>query len=151
MREGASEPGADDKPAVEPGRLFVDFIEPASDLSLALSVLESAVVEPRGLSVLGRAPGIFERMEPRKERMDSLVSDFEKDGYDCSGSPEPALPLECVWPMAARLGFLPSLAWGEGLYGRRAFQPQRRERTPWMLECLGFHVQKKMELDDKVY
>lgn len=42
-----------------------------------------------------RAPGIFERMEPRNERRDSLVSDFEKDGYDCNGSPELALPLEC--------------------------------------------------------
>ena len=94
-REVVSDPGeVGERPALEPGRLLADLIEPASDLSPWLSVWERAVVEPRGLSVL-RAPGILERMEPRKERRDSLVSDFEKDGYDCSESPEPALLLEC--------------------------------------------------------
>jgi hypothetical protein len=64
--------------------------EPASDLS----VWGREEVDPRGLSAL-RAPGIFERMEPRNERSDSLVSDLEKDGYEASESPELALPLEC--------------------------------------------------------
>lgn len=84
----------EERPALEPGRLLEDLMEPASDRSFWLSVLERAVVEPRGLSVL-RAPGIFERMDPRKERRDSLVSDFEKDGYDCNESPPSALLLEC--------------------------------------------------------
>ena len=35
--------------------------------------------EERGLFVL-EAPGIFDRMEPRKEREDSFVSDLLKDG-----------------------------------------------------------------------
>ena len=92
VRETVSDPG-DERPATEPGRLLADLTEPASDFSPWLSVRESAVDEARGLSVL-RAPGIFERMEPRNERRDSLVSDFEKDGYDCNVSPL-ALPLEC--------------------------------------------------------
>ena len=35
--------------------------------------------EPRGLSV-DIFEGIFERMEPRKERVEPCVSDFEKEG-----------------------------------------------------------------------
>ena len=35
--------------------------------------------EPRGLSV-DIFEGIFERMEPRKERVEPWVSDFEKEG-----------------------------------------------------------------------
>lgn len=58
-----------------------DLDDAASDLSSfpeLVSIIESDV---RGLSVFP-LPGIFERMEPRKERVDSFVSDLLKDGYD---------------------------------------------------------------------
>jgi hypothetical protein len=63
-----------------------DFTEPTSDLSSE----DSADVDARGLSVFR----IFDRIDPRNDRRDSLVSDLEKDGYDCSESPGPELPLE---------------------------------------------------------
>ena len=78
-REVVSEPGDWGRPALEPGRLPTDLSDPASDLSVWDSVRERAVVEPRGLSEL-RAPGIFDRIDPRNERRDSLVSDLENEG-----------------------------------------------------------------------
>jgi hypothetical protein len=72
---------------VELRRLPTDLSEAASDLSSAWA---SADVEARGLSVLR----IFDRIDPRKDRRDSLVSDLENEGYDCSESPAPELPLE---------------------------------------------------------
>jgi hypothetical protein len=45
----------------------------------------SATCDAFGLSAL-EEPGIFERMEPRSERVDSLVSALLKDGYDSSPS-----------------------------------------------------------------
>ena len=56
--------------------LAADLVEAASDLSV--SMLES---DPLGLSVFP-LPGIFERMTPRKDFEDSLVSDLLKEGYD---------------------------------------------------------------------
>lgn len=76
---------------VELRRLAADLIEPASDLSVWLSVCDRADVDARGLSLLR----IFERIDPRRERSDSFVSDREKDGYDCKESPGLELPLEC--------------------------------------------------------
>lgn len=66
--------------------LLVDFTEAASDLSSP-----KPAVEPLGLSLflsLPLDPGILERIEPLRDRIDSLVSVRENDGYDCSGSPE---------------------------------------------------------------
>lgn len=65
--------------------LLVDFTEPASDLSVS-----NPAVDPLGLSLPPLpAPGILLRMEPRSDRRDSLVSDRENEGYDCSESPGP--------------------------------------------------------------
>jgi hypothetical protein len=64
--------------------LAVDFIDPASDLSIAPSTLPSAAPDALGLSVFA-LPGIFERM-PRKDLDDSFVSDLLKEGYDSSRS-----------------------------------------------------------------
>jgi hypothetical protein len=72
---------------VELRLLPTDLMEPASDLSSC----ERPDKDARGLSLLR----ILERIEPRNERRDSLVSDREKDGYDCNESPGPELPLEC--------------------------------------------------------
>lgn len=58
---------------VELRLLPTDFIEPASDLS---SDWFKAEVDARGLSLLR----IFDLIDPRKERSDSLVSDFENEG-----------------------------------------------------------------------
>lgn len=63
--------------------LVVDLTDTASLLStpLLVSMLEIDVL---GLSILP-LPGILERMEPRKERVEPWVSDLLNDGKDCRG------------------------------------------------------------------
>lgn len=92
-RDPASSDAGDWGDCTEPGRLPPDRTEPVSDLSVWLSTWDRPDVEARGLSVL--LPGIFDLIEPRSDRRDSLVSEREKEGYDCRESPEPELPLEC--------------------------------------------------------
>lgn len=58
--------------------LFPDFTEAASP--------ESPTIEFLGLSTLP-LPGILDR-NPRKERVESLVSDLLNEGYDERASPE---------------------------------------------------------------
>lgn len=63
--------------------LAVDFIDPASDRSPPPpSTFDSTAAEALGLSFLSALPlpGIFDRMEPRNERTDSLVSDLLNEG-----------------------------------------------------------------------
>jgi hypothetical protein len=80
-----------DKPAEETEAPLVareptlaeDLTEPASDLSPAvMSTRANALLEAFGLSDLSffPLPGIFERMDPRNDRLDSFVSDLEKEG-----------------------------------------------------------------------
>lgn len=66
--------------------LLPDLLDLSVSVSVSPSPLESRA-EFRGLSVF--APGIFDR-RVLKDRADSLVSDFEKDGKDwrASGPPE---------------------------------------------------------------
>ena len=65
--------------------LPVDLVEAASDLSTPPLLVSKLDNEFRGLSDLP-LPGILDRKEPRKDRVDSLVSDLLKDGYDWSPS-----------------------------------------------------------------
>ncbi len=60
-----------------------DLIELASDLSVGGSPFES-MVEDRGLSFF-ELPGILDRSE-RNDRVESLVSERLKEGYDCRPS-----------------------------------------------------------------
>ena len=62
--------------------LAADRIDAASERSAAAE--SRFEVEALGLSDLD--PGILDRMAPRKDRDDSLVSDLPNDGYDCSPS-----------------------------------------------------------------
>lgn len=62
-----------------------------SDLSVWLSTWDRPDVDARGLSLA--LPGILERIEPRSDRRESLVSEREREGYDCRESAE--LALEC--------------------------------------------------------
>lgn len=66
--------------------LLPDRTEAASPVS------PLATMEFLGLSVLP-LPGILDR-NPRKDRVESLVSDLLKEGYDWRASPEPAPFLE---------------------------------------------------------
>ena len=59
-----------------------------SDLSLSLAAApERSEVEFRGLSDF-EAPAILDRIEPRKDRADSLVSDLLNEGYESSEGPD---------------------------------------------------------------
>lgn len=69
--------------------LLPDLMDPVSFGSPGPSPLES-IAELRGLSVL-LEPGILDRKD-LKDRVESLVSDLEKEGY-CCRSPGPDAPL----------------------------------------------------------
>jgi len=103
---------------VESGRLTLetpdlalrpDLTDAASDFSTAAAAAASPLdskVEFLGLSVFP-PPGILDRKE-RNERVESLVSDLLKLGYDCRLSPGPPPPpleppsLEVWFPIADR-------------------------------------------------
>lgn len=70
--------------------LVADLIEAAS-LSPLLPVTDRAVVELFGLSALLADPGILERIAPRSERVDSLVSERPKEGSDSKAGPRSLL------------------------------------------------------------
>ena len=84
--------------------LPVDLVEAASDLSTPPLLVSKLDNEFLGLSDLP-LPGILERKEPRKDRVDSLVSDLLKDGYDWSPSPTLRSPGVEASPFG---GFVPS-------------------------------------------
>lgn len=71
---------------------FPDFVEPTSAFS---AESDMSAKELLGLSCT-LEPGIFERIEPRKDLEESFVSDLEKDGSDSSPGPplSPSFPLE---------------------------------------------------------
>lgn len=83
--------------------LIEDLMEAASDLSvLELGFPASPALEDLGLSDF--PPGIFERIDMRREREDSFVSDLEKEGSDSRPGPDPfpsePLALEGVLPIS---------------------------------------------------
>ena len=59
--------------------LVADLIDAASDLSVSPVTVSIWLSDVLGLSVFV-LPGIFERIDPRSERIDSFVSDLLKDG-----------------------------------------------------------------------
>jgi hypothetical protein len=73
---------------VEPARLLAGLESLLSPLIPSRDA--NAPAEARGLSVAFSGfvadPGIFDRIEPLKDREDPCVSDLLKDGYDCSVS-----------------------------------------------------------------
>ena len=116
--------GENTRPAFDPPDLVLvaDFVEAASDLSTLgpASMFDRDVL---GLSVFP-LPGILDRIEPRKDRKDSLVSDLLKDGYDCSPSPSvrsgkvvdsavgawrASFCFEGCWPIPTSLFLMPPL------------------------------------------
>lgn len=70
--------------AVESGRgllLVDDFMEAASDLSPSTKFEEDDLGLSRDLD------GIFDLIELRRDRVESFVSDLEKEGYESSDGP----------------------------------------------------------------
>ena len=103
------------------GGVFAGWTVPDTPLVSAFAsvwlLLSAWEKEDRGLLDL-EAPGILERMDPRNEREDSLVSDLLNDGYACNLSPnerssdvdeaflgvlEPSRSFDGCWPMLCRL------------------------------------------------
>ena len=65
--------------------LVADLVDATSDRSTPPLLVSRLERDPLGLSNFP-VPGILDRIDPRKEREDSLVSDLLKDGYDCRPS-----------------------------------------------------------------